>query len=136
MIFLVINRAEWVWQNANDESFNGKLRVSAPPIISAEPVNTDSEPFGKPARSARSAKASADSGVCIAGFTTIKQPAPSAGPALRVSIAVGKFYGVVAAVTPIGCLIVITRRSPVVAGMTSPYTRRASSANHSMSDAA
>ena len=69
----------------------------------AEPVSTASRPLGTPARSASSANASAENGVCVAGFTTIEQPAASAGPALRVSIAVGKFHGVIAAVVPTGC---------------------------------
>jgi hypothetical protein len=76
--------------------------------------------LGTPARSASSAKASAEYGVCVAGLTTMAQPAASAGPALRVSMAVGKFHGVMAAVTPTGCLIARMRRSPVGAGMVSP----------------
>ena len=44
----------------------------------------------------------------------------SAGPALRVSIAVGKFHGVMAAVVPTGCLTARMRRSPVGAGIVSP----------------
>ena len=45
------------------------------------------------------------------GFSTIVQPAASAGPALRGIIAIGKFHGVIAAQTPIGCLSTIRRRS-------------------------
>ena len=56
----------------------------------------------------------------MAGLTTIEQPAASAGPALRVSMAVGKFHGVMAAVVPMGCLMARMRRSPRVAGMVSP----------------
>ncbi|MNK59195.1 hypothetical protein D3C87_782950 [compost metagenome] len=112
------------------------LRVISPPIWLAEPVSTDSRPLGTPARSASTAKASAENGVCVAGFTTIAQPAASAGPALRVSMAVGKFQGVMAAVTPTGCFSARMRRSACGAGMVSPYTRRASSANHSMNEAA
>jgi hypothetical protein len=48
------------------------------------------------------------------------QPAANAAPALRVIIALGKFQGVIAATTPIGCLITTMRRSPEVAGITSP----------------
>ena len=40
------------------------------------------------------ASASIESGVCWAGLTTIVQPAATAGPILRVPIAVGKFQGV------------------------------------------
>ncbi|EXI69825.1 MAG: hypothetical protein AW08_00318 [Candidatus Accumulibacter adjunctus] len=64
-----------------------------------------------PARSASSASASADSGVASAGLRTIVQPAASAGPALRVIIAAGKFHGVIAAQTPIGSLLTRTRLS-------------------------
>ena len=64
-------------------------------------------------RRARRARhsASAEYGVIDAGLITIVQPAASAGPALRVIIAFGKFHGVIAAHTPIGCLITTMRRS-------------------------
>ena len=61
---------------------------------------------GTPASSASLATASAQSGVSSDGFTTIVQPAASAQPTLRVIIAIGKFQGVIAAQTPIGCLMV------------------------------
>ena len=96
------------------------LRVISPPISPADPVSTESRPLGTPARSARSAKARAENGVSEAGLTTIEQPAASAGPALRVSIAVGKFHGVMAAVVPTGCLIAMMRRSVCGAGIVSP----------------
>ena len=68
----------------------------------------------------------------MAGLITWVQPAASAGAALRVIMAAGKFQGVTAAVTPTGCLIRMMRLSFEWAGTVSPYTRRASSANHSM----
>ena len=71
-----------------------------------------STPFGMPARSASSASANAEKGVCSAGFNTIVQPAARAGATLRVIIAFGKFHGVMAAQTPIGCLITTSRLSP------------------------
>ena len=64
------------------------------------------------------------------------QPAARAGPALRVIMAAGKFQGVIAAHTPTGCLRTSSRLSAVGAGMMSPYTRRASLANHLMNEAA
>ena len=70
---------------------------------SAAPVTTESTPAGNPASSASAATASAESGVCSAGFSTIVQPAASAGADLRVVIAAGKFHGVIPAVTPTGC---------------------------------
>src|SRR3546814_2656302 len=51
-------------------------------------------PGGTPARSASRPIAIADSGVCAAGLSTTAHPAASAGPILRVIIALGKFHGV------------------------------------------
>jgi len=87
------------------------FEVSSPPISFAEPVITLNTPFGTPARSASSASAKAEYGVCPAGFKTTVQPAPIAGPALRVIMANGKFHGVMHATTPIGCLITTIRLS-------------------------
>ena len=74
-------------------------------------VTTLNTPFGMPASSANRASASAQSGVSSAGFTTTGQPAASAGATLRVIMATGKFHGVIAATTPIGCLITTIRLS-------------------------
>ena len=95
----------------NDSFLTIGLAVSSPPISLAEPVTTLKTPFGRPARSASSASASAENGVCDAGFTTTVQPAAIAGPALRVIIASGKFHGVMHAATPIGCLMTTMRLS-------------------------
>ena len=78
------------------------LVVISPPMAAAEPVTTLKTPGGMPARAPSSASASAENGVWVAGFSTRLQPAASAGPALRVIIAEGKFHGVMAATTPIG----------------------------------
>ena len=51
---------------------------------------------------------------------TTGQPAASAGEALRVIMAAGKFHGVIAATTPIGSLMTTMRRSANVVGITSP----------------
>ena len=77
-------------------------------------------PFGMPARSASTASASAESGVSAGGLMTMGQPAASAGPHLRVIIALGKFHGVIAATTPIGCFSTTMRRPGCVGGITSP----------------
>ena len=77
-------------------------------------------PGGKPARSANTASANAVSGVCSAGLTTTGQPAANAGATLRVIIAAGKFHGVMAAQTPIGCFSTIRRWFATVWGITSP----------------
>jgi len=76
------------------------------------------------------------SGVWLAGLTTIVQPAASAGPALRVIMAAGKFHGVMAAHTPTGSRTTTMRCDATGEGMVSPYTRLASSANHWMNEAA
>ena len=90
------------------------LDVISPPISgasSASPVTTLSTPGGRPASSPSASIASAVSGVCSAGLSTIVQPAASAGAALRVGIAAGKFQGVIPAVTPTGSLVTTIRRS-------------------------
>src|SRR5918993_2040336 len=92
------------------EPVNETLRTvllvqSSVPIGPEEPVTTLNTPLGTPARSASSASARAENGVCDAGFSTTVQPEAIAGPALRVIIARGKFHGVMHATTPIGCLM-------------------------------
>ena len=74
--------------------------------------------------------ASAVSGVSSAGLTTATQPAASAGAALRVIIASGKFHGAMSAHGPTGWRTE-TMRLPGGAHSTRPVARRASSANHS-----
>src|ERR1700731_2003396 len=96
------------------------FEVSSPPTSLAGPVTQEKTPFGTPARSANSHNASAEKGVAVAGFSTIVQPAASAGPDLRVIIAAGKFHGVIAAVTPIGSLVTTMRLSAACAGIVSP----------------
>ena len=54
-----------------------------------------------------------ESGVSWAGFMTIVQPAATAGPILRVPIAMGKFHGVISRHGPTGCLSVIIRLWPL-----------------------
>ncbi|MNT82922.1 hypothetical protein D3C72_2227210 [compost metagenome] len=90
-----------------------------------------STPAGMPARMASSAAASAVSGVSSAGLMITGQPAASAGATLRVIMASGKFQGVMAAQTPMGCLSTIRRRLLSNCGRVTPLTRLASSANHS-----
>mmetsp|Transcript_13980 Transcript_13980/g.42641 ORF Transcript_13980/g.42641 Transcript_13980/m.42641 type:complete len:297 (-) Transcript_13980:623-1513(-) len=123
-----------------NESLRTSLELhSTSPIAAAflaDEGMTESTPGGTPARCASSHRARAEYGVRSEGLTTIVQPAPSAGAALRVIIAEGKFQGVMAAVTPIGCLSVIMRRPGVGESRVCPLTRLASSPNHSQKDAA
>ena len=76
--------------------------VHAPTISGAWPVTTLKTPRGSPARSASTASAVAENGVSIDGCATTVQPAASAAAALRVSMAAGKFHGVMSAATPAG----------------------------------
>ena len=96
------------------------LAVSSPPMAAESPVTTLITPAGIPARSASTHSARALNGVCEAGLSTRVQPAASAGAALRVIIAEGKFHGVMAAQTPIGSLVTSRRRSALGDGITSP----------------
>ena len=93
-------------------------------------------PAGTPALSASSQRANAEKGVSGAGLMTIGHPAAKAGAAFRVIIAAGKFHGVMATVTPIGCLITTILLSTACAGIVSPYNRFPSSPNHSIKLAA
>ena len=77
-----------------------------------EAVITLSTPSGSPASWRIRASCSIDSGVCWAGFITIVQPAATAGPILRVPIAIGKFQGVMRMLGPTGCLSTRVRPWP------------------------
>ncbi|MNL24190.1 hypothetical protein D3C87_1456140 [compost metagenome] len=86
----------------------GLLASSFPNPALSLLVTTLKTPFGIPASSANFARAIAENGVCEAGFRIMVQPAASAGATFRVIMAKGKFQGVIAATTPIPCLIVIS----------------------------
>src|SRR6266436_441052 len=86
----------------------------------ALPVRILNTPLGTPAFSASATNASAVSGVSLAVLITTVQPAASAGDTLRVIIEHGKFHGVIAPQTPIGCLIASSRASGRCVGMVSP----------------
>ena len=104
--------------------------ISGPVVFDDdEAVKTLSTPPGRPASWRIWASAYIDSGVCCAGLTTIVQPAATAGPILRVPIAIGKFQGVIIRQGPIGCCIVQTRPLPVWLVDQRPSIRTASSAN-------
>ena len=105
-------------------------------MAAASPVTMLSTPAGMPARRASTPNAIALYGVSAAGLTTMVQPAARAGAALRAIIAAGKFQGVIAAHTPMASRTTTSRLSAAGDGITSPYRRLASSANHSTKDAA
>ena len=97
--------------------------VSTRPISgasSAAPVTTLNTPGGRPARTPSAHTASADSGVCSAGLSTTVFPAASAGAAFLVTMATGKFHGVMHAPTPSGCRIVNMRCAVLSLGTVSP----------------
>ena len=96
------------------------LEVISAPIALVSPVTILMTPAGMPTRCANSTKAYAERGVALAGLHTTVQPAASAGAILRVSIALGKFQGVIQATTPTGCLIQTIRLSLEGCGIVSP----------------
>ena len=104
-------------------------RINCLPISSASPVMIFTTPAGSLACWQSSARNRAERGVSGAGFPINVQPAAKAAAILRVSIAIGKFQGVIAATTPIGCFKTRMRFVGESDGIISPYTRTASSAN-------
>src|SRR5260370_12603568 len=78
--------------------------IACPSGAGSRPGTTDSTPAGSPASAKHRPTSRADSGVSSAGLTTMVQPAASAAPSLRKICSEGKFHGVIAAVTPAGCL--------------------------------
>ena len=65
-------------------------------------TTTFNQPAGSPASVSSSARRSAESGVCDAGFSTTAQPAASAGATLCATRLNGKLNGEIAPTTPIG----------------------------------
>ena len=101
------------------EPVNDSLRVR-PSLISGSitapelcVTTTLSTPRGRPHSCRMRARASIDSGVCLAGLTTMVQPAATAGPILRVPMAMGKFHGVISRQGPTGCFMVSIRPLPL-----------------------
>ena len=76
------------------------------------PETTLSTPFGRPASSMVCAKYCAVSGVSLAGFRTMVQPAATAGATFRVAMARGKFHGVINRHGPTGLRRVTMRKVP------------------------
>ena len=99
-------------------------------------VTRFSTPAGSPTSARIAASACIDSGVCAAGLTTIAHPAATAGPILRVPIAIGKFHGVISSETPTGCFCTRKRLAPLGATAYPPSIRTASSANQRKNSAA
>src|ERR1700761_9221313 len=126
LVFLIVG-AHWASSLAptsvepvNDSLRTSGLEVNLAPIADDPPVRMLQTPGGMPARSASTASARAENGVCEAGRMTPVQPAAHPGPALRVIIAAGKFHGVIAAKTPIGSFSTRMRRALAFCGVVSP----------------
>ena len=96
---------------------SAKRRPTSAASLVGTTLNT---PAGTPASIASCAAASAESGVSSAGFATMAHPAASAGATLRISMALGKFHGVIAAHTPTGSRVTKAFAPPTGAGMISP----------------
>ena len=93
------------------ESLRSRVSSISGPVVppESEVVTMLKTPPGSPHSSRIWPRASIDSGVCLAGFITTVQPAATAGPTLRVPIAIGKFQGVIISDGPTGCFITSTR---------------------------
>src|SRR5699024_10588177 len=96
------------------------LSVKIGPIFEPSPITHCTTSVGKPASCASSTKRIIVNGVSSAGLTINVQPAASAGPALRVIIAAGKFHGVIAATKPTPSRVTIKRLFVVAAGIVRP----------------
>ena len=82
------------------------LVVMTSPMRPPGPVMMLTTPSGNPHSSTMRASSMADSGVSVAGLSTIVFPVASAGPSFHTAIISGKFHGMIDAHTPIGSLIV------------------------------
>ena len=114
----------------------GSPRIGSTTVDADDDVTTLSTPLGRPTSSRMSVRASIDSGVSCAGFTTIVHPAAMAGPILRVPMAMGKFHGVMSRQGPTGWRIVRRRPLPLGTIANRPSMRTASSANQRRNSAA
>ena len=75
---------------------------NAAPASMPSPVTTFTTPGGTPQSKMIWARSSAVNGVVSAGLATTVQPAAKAGATLRANVEVGKFQGMMCAVTPAG----------------------------------
>ena len=94
--------------------------ASAWPASAPLPGNTCSTPSGRPASCASWPSISAVNGVSDAGLRTTELPAASAGAIFQQAMRNGKFHGVIAAMTPIGCRSVKSK-PPRATGIVCPH---------------
>ena len=76
--------------------------ASAAPAVSPKPVMMLTTPGGNTCLGISSASRNAVSGVCSAAFSTMVQPAASAGAIFHAAISSGKFHGMICPTTPTG----------------------------------
>ena len=77
--------------------------ANAAPAVSPKPVTMFTTLGGNPTSWINRPSRTADSGVCsAAGFSTIVQPAASAGASFHAAIISGKFHGMIWPTTPTG----------------------------------
>jgi hypothetical protein len=69
-------------------------------------------PSGIPASVINSAILNADNGVYSAVFITIVHPAARLGANFQACIKIGKFQGIICAITPTGYLLVLALKGP------------------------
>ena len=87
--------------------------ISGPVVAPAVEVGmTFRTPAGRPASCMTAANSCEVSGVRFADFSTIVQPAATAGAILRVAMASGKFHGVISRHGPTGFLVTSRRDLP------------------------
>ena len=78
----------------------------AAPTVGPSPLTRLNTPFGTPASCSASANRMALSGAISLGFSTIVQPAASAGATLQTIWLMGQFQGVIRPQAPIGSLVI------------------------------
>ncbi len=76
--------------------------ASAAPTVGPSPFTRLNTPFGTPASCMISAITCADNGAISLGFSTMVQPAASAGATLQAIWFAGQFQGVIMPTTPMG----------------------------------
>jgi hypothetical protein len=114
----------------------GGSASSASVASSSDETTTFRTPGGAPASSTIPASARADSGVRADGRKTTVQPAASGAATPRAGIASGKFHGLTIRHGPTGRRVTMTRAEPFGSSQMEPWTRTASSADHSRYSAA
>ena len=104
--------------------------ISGPVVAPAVEVGiTFSTPAGSPASIITAANSCEVSGVRFADFSTMVQPAATAGATLRVAMASGKFHGVISRHGPTGFFVTSSRDFPSGDTEYRPKARTASSEN-------